>query len=32
VIILDGKSIYTRPINQFMAAWDALGRLAVMRQ
>jgi uncharacterized protein YvpB len=32
VTILDGGTIYTRPIDQFMAAWGALGRLAVMHQ
>jgi uncharacterized protein YvpB len=31
VTILDGGTIYTRPIDQFMAAWGALGKLAVMR-
>ncbi|HZY41962.1 MAG TPA: hypothetical protein VFF59_08170 [Anaerolineae bacterium] len=30
VIILDGSSIYTRPSDQFMAAWGALGKLAVI--
>ncbi len=32
VIILDGSTIYTRPIDQFMASWGALGKLAVMNQ
>lgn len=32
VTILDGSLIYTRPIDQFMASWGALGKLAVMHQ
>ena len=30
VIILDGGTIYTRPIDQFMASWGALGKQAVI--
>jgi LysM repeat protein len=32
VTVLDGSLIYTRPMDQFMAAWSALGKLAVMHQ
>ncbi len=32
VTVLDGSLIYSRPIDQFMAAWGALGRLAVLHQ
>ncbi len=32
VTLLDGSLIYTRPMDQFMAAWSAVGRLAVIRQ
>ncbi|MFN8597496.1 MAG: LysM peptidoglycan-binding domain-containing protein [Anaerolineae bacterium] len=32
VIILDGSSIYTRPIEQFKASWGALGNQVVMKQ
>lgn len=32
VTVLDGNLIYTRPIDQFMASWGALGKLAVIKQ
>ncbi len=31
VTLLDGSQIYTRPMDQFMAAWSAVGKLAVIR-
>ena len=31
VTLLDGGTIYTRPTDQFMASWGALGKLAVIR-